>query len=83
MNQQNQHTPAKRRTALALKYNPDGTRIKWHYWREAAQRGVKAAWMWADETGYVRTGPETWAEFVPYLRNYFESYNSTPLQDFS
>jgi hypothetical protein len=78
--------PSVKATRLPLTYKPTGERIAWRFWREPRIYGQGKhfpAWCWEDAEGYVRIGPETWAEFVPYLRGYFESHNSTPLVDFS
>ena len=80
------HTPTPAKAIrLPLLYN-DGERITWRIWREPRVSGshyTGPAWAWTDETGYLRYGPATWAEFVPYLRVYFENYNVRPLVDFS
>ena len=78
--------PSVKATRILLRYNPTGERLVWRVWREACIYGQGKnfpAWCWEDAEGYVRIGPETWAEFVPYLRQYFASYNCTPLVDFS
>jgi len=75
-----------RAKTLALNYNPTGERMVWRFWREPSVYGNgkrSPYWAWEDETGYKRYGPSTWAEFVPYLRGYFQSYNCTPLHDFN
>jgi hypothetical protein len=78
--------PSVKATRLPLTYNPTGERLVWRFWREARVYGQcshSPAWCWEDADGYVRIGPATWAEFVPYLRQYFQSYNTTPLVDFA
>lgn len=80
--------PSVKATSLFVTYSPTGERMRWRFWREprlysTETKGHAPAWCWEDETGYVRVGPATWAEFVPYLRQYFHSYNCTPLQDFN
>ncbi len=80
-------TPRKR-ICLRLRYNPTGETLRWSIWREPAMYSTETksrapSWCWTDSDGYTRCGPETWAMFVVYLRNYFESYNATPLQDLS
>lgn len=77
-----------RKIALRVRYNPTGETLVWRFWREprmysTVHKGAQPSWCWIDSDGYQRCGPETWAMFVPYLRSYFESYNVTPLQDFS
>ena len=81
------HTPTPCKTIVLPLIYADGTeRIKWRIWREPKVSGSHyngPAWAWEDETGYLRYGPATWAEFVPYLRVYFENYAVRPLVDFS
>jgi hypothetical protein len=80
-----------KKTVITLKYTPTGEAVKWRLWREPSmiwyRTGHKpkriASWCWEDETGYIRCGPETWKEFVPYLRQYFDSYAMKPTCDFS
>lgn len=75
-----------KRISLRLRCNATGKTLRWSIWREPAMyfahtKSTGPAWFWKEEDGYMRCGPETWALFVPYLRNYFQSYNVTPLQD--
>ena len=80
--------PSVKATRIPLRYNPTGERLVWRVWREPRMYNVTArtaapSWCWEDNDGYVRCGPATWTEFVPYLRQYFQSYDCTPLVDFS
>jgi hypothetical protein len=73
---------------IRLRYNPTGETIVWRVWREPAMfstvtKSKAPAWCWTDNEGYTRCGPETWAMFCDYIKTYFESYDSTPLQDVS
>ncbi len=77
-----------KRTGLRVRYNPTGETFVWYFWREPKMfstetKGHAPSWCWTDNDGYTRCGPETWAMFTHYLRGYFDSYNVTPIQDFS
>ena len=81
-------TPSVKAKSFFVRYNVTGERQRWRFWREprmynTVTRGSAPSWCWEDHEGYVRCGPETWAEFVTYLRNYFSSYDVTPLQELS
>lgn len=80
--------PSGKASHLPVEYLPTGQRQIWRIWREQRMYNTTTktsapSWCWEDSEGYVRCGPETWAEFVPYLRSYFESYAVKPLVDFS
>ena len=80
--------PSMKAKQLPVSYTPTGERQSWRFWREprvynTETRAGAPCWCWEDNEGYVRCGPETWAEFVPYLRQYFASYSVSPLVDFS
>lgn len=80
--------PSTKAVRLPVEYLPTGQRQIWRVWREPRMHNTTTktsapSWCWEDNEGYVRCGPETWAEFVVYLRPYFDSYAVRPLVDFS